>query len=484
MKKVALLTVTVIVAVLVPLATADVPQMINYQGRLADSLGNPVSDGDYQITFSIWNWPSGGTLLWTSEAQTIPVVDGLFTYQLGSNVQLPHSLFIDSLRWLAIKVGDDEEITPRTQLTPAPYAYHALRADTAGFASSVDSQGVTNEMIMDTTIGFEKFAHNDGEPGDVITFLGDKRATIPWGRMSIDELVPPTGWRYLESIITLMDNNDRVGIGTAIPEARLHVYSNDPGIDPFHVSIKDPLDGFDTRLMMSFSGNVGVGTTDPGGHQLSVESSGDFTNSTVLIKNTHPTTGVAIQCENTSAQSTMIVKNLGTGDLIDCFAQDTSVQRVFRVKHDGEVECAVLHLTGGADIVEPFEMSHHRELPAGAVVVIDPENPGKLKQSTSPYDTRVAGIVSGAGGVNPGIRLSQDDTFATGQNVAIGGRVYCQVDATYGAIKPGDLLTTSPSPGHAMKATDRERSYGAVIGKAMTALDSGQGMVLVLVNLH
>ena len=133
-------------------AEGQVPQLINYQGRLSDSLGDPVPDGDYQITFSIWNWPSGGTLLWTSEPRTIHAVDGLFAYMLGSNKLLPHSLFTDSTRWLSINVGDDEEIIPRTQLTPAPYAYHALRADTAGFASSVESQGVTNAMIMDTTI--------------------------------------------------------------------------------------------------------------------------------------------------------------------------------------------------------------------------------------------------------------------------------------------------------------------------------------------
>jgi hypothetical protein len=143
-----------------------------------------------------------------------------------------------------------------------------------------------------------------------------------------------------------------------------------------------------------------------------------------------------------------------------------------------------LHLTGGGDIVEPFEMTDGLEHPAGAVVIIDPENPGKLRLSTTAYDTRVAGIISGAGGINPGIRLSQDNAFTVGQNVAISGRVYCRVDASYGAIEPGDLLTTSPIPGYAMKASDRSRSYGAVIGKAMTSLESGQDLVLVLVNLQ
>ncbi|HEV2435000.1 MAG TPA: hypothetical protein VG077_03305 [Verrucomicrobiae bacterium] len=70
------------------------------------------------------------------------------------------------------------------------------------------------------------------------------------------------------------------------------------------------------------------------------------------------------------------------------------------------------------------------------------------------------------------------------QNVALTGRVYVLADATGGAIQPGDLLTTSDTPGHAMKATDRARAEGAVLGKAMTGLSTGKGMVLVLVTLQ
>jgi hypothetical protein len=64
------------------------------------------------------------------------------------------------------------------------------------------------------------------------------------------------------------------------------------------------------------------------------------------------------------------------------------------------------------------------------------------------------------------------------------GRVWCREDAGYGAIAPGDLLTTSATPGHAMRATDVSRRAGAVIGKAMTSLEGGRGLVLVLVSLQ
>jgi hypothetical protein len=142
-----------------------------------------------------------------------------------------------------------------------------------------------------------------------------------------------------------------------------------------------------------------------------------------------------------------------------------------------------LTIMGGADLAEPFQMSH-ADISEGSVVIIDEEHPGQLKQSTQPYDTRVAGVVSGANGVNPGLSLRQEGRLDGGQNVALTGRVYVLADASYGAIKPGDLLTTSSTPGHAMKVTDHTRAQGAVLGKAMSTLAEGKDTVLVLVTLQ
>ena len=70
-------------------------------------------------------------------------------------------------------------------------------------------------------------------------------------------------------------------------------------------------------------------------------------------------------------------------------------------------------------------------------------------------------------------------------DVALAGRVYCNVDATEKAIEPGDLLTTSSIPGYAMKAQDRNRSHGAILGKAMERMEIGKkGQILVLVSLQ
>jgi hypothetical protein len=150
--------------------------------------------------------------------------------------------------------------------------------------------------------------------------------------------------------------------------------------------------------------------------------------------------------------------------------------------NSGDLSVKSLTVRGGAALAEPFEFSA-TQIPKGSVVV-NSEFPGKLKLSAEPYDKRVAGIVSGARGVNPGISLHEEGLLEFGQNVALSGRVYVLADASSHAITPGDFLTTSSTPGHAMKASDQTRAQGAILGKAMSALQDGKGLVLVLVTLQ
>jgi hypothetical protein len=149
----------------------------------------------------------------------------------------------------------------------------------------------------------------------------------------------------------------------------------------------------------------------------------------------------------------------------------------------GTARVDVLQIDGGADLSENFAVEGSAE--PGMVVVIDSERPGGLCVSQSAYDRRVAGIISGAGGVQTGMLMSQEGSLADGDHpVALTGRVYCWCDASGAAIEPGDMLTTSDTPGHAMKVADYPRAQGAIIGKAMTSLEAGKGLVLVLVNLQ
>jgi hypothetical protein len=120
------------------------------------------------------------------------------------------------------------------------------------------------------------------------------------------------------------------------------------------------------------------------------------------------------------------------------------------------------------------------------VVSIDPDRLGGLMVSDRAYDSRVAGIVAGAGGVQPGLVLRQEGVDeADGQvPVALSGRVYVKADGSGGEIEAGDLLTTSSQAGFAMRVDDKDRADGAILGKAMGRVDPRTGMVLVLVNLH
>ena len=118
-------------------------------------------------------------------------------------------------------------------------------------------------------------------------------------------------------------------------------------------------------------------------------------------------------------------------------------------------------------------------------MVIDPDHRGGLMVSTEAYDRKVAGIVSGAGDSRAVFVIAYGDGSVPTAAVALSGRVNCLVDSTYGAIEAGDLIVTSPTPGHGMKASDPARTSGAVLGKAMESLEEGQrSMILVLVTLQ
>ena len=159
------------------------------------------------------------------------------------------------------------------------------------------------------------------------------------------------------------------------------------------------------------------------------------------------------------------------------------------VGHDsggnGRVITDVLEITGGADLSENFDISGDTQVEPGMVVCIDPDATGKLVQSREPYERTVAGIVSGAGGVRTGMLMGQRGSEADGEHpVALTGRVWTWCDASQGAIAPGDLLTTSDTAGHAMRVENHTQANGAILGKAMSKLESGRGLVLVLVSLQ
>jgi len=119
--------------VLFSYSSAQVPQMINYQGKLTDPSGAPVND-TVQMVFSIYVDEGGATLLWTETQTAVITEKGVFNVLLGSANPIPDSVFDGSVRYLGVKVGDDPEITPRKQIVSVPYAYKSLRADSADYS--------------------------------------------------------------------------------------------------------------------------------------------------------------------------------------------------------------------------------------------------------------------------------------------------------------------------------------------------------------
>jgi hypothetical protein len=136
----------------------------------------------------------------------------------------------------------------------------------------------------------------------------------------------------------------------------------------------------------------------------------------------------------------------------------------------------------GADCAEQFDLNTLEIVEPGTVMVIDDN--GSLRRSERAYDRRVAGVVSGAGDFRPGIVLDRRAENQGRTTIALVGKVYCKVDADLGPIAVGDLLTSSDTPGHAMKVTDPTKGFGSVIGKALRPLESGRSLLPILVALQ
>ncbi len=250
------------------------------------------------------------------------------------------------------------------------------------------------------------------------------------------------------------------GSGEGIGSVRTSGFSDSFGLN-FYTD-------YGNRMTIQQHGNVGIGTTNP---VQKLEINGEFMQVDGLG-------GVLCYMGDDGVGNDVQVGSLASGVTQVSFWNPTD-------QADMKIVCCSIQINGGCDLAEPFPFSPAKEeLEEGAVVVIDEENPGHLKRASQPYDTRVAGVISGANGINPGIQMQQKGTLEGGRNVALTGRVYVQADTSNGPIKPGDLLTTSSAPGRAMKVTDHLRAQGAILGKAMTGLNEGDGMVLVLVSLQ
>ena len=493
----------------------------SYQGRLEDA-GLPAT-GLYDFTFNVFDVDVDGVALaGPLPLDAVVVSNGLFTVALDFGA----GVFTGPGRWLEIAVrtngvGDPAVLAPRTPLLPTPYSIFAgqaagvaagtvtpaqlsigvppapgqflsydggnflwsdagvaagniwsalngnayYNAGNVGIGTNAPTPGIRLEVLGATLLrpgnGNIQFGSPNGELGlSIIPTAGTSRADLRFNG-SILKLVASTGVTPPSALNGIaITTGGYVGMGVNTPSFKLDVFSDTTTAIVGRSTVVSGVGVYGESSQ--FNGVRGVANNANHGAVVGVHNNGG-------IGVYGLTSGTGVQGDSTSVN--------GFGG----FFRNTAGGIALGVQ--GTARVGVLQITGGADVAEPFKMSHGN-IAKGSVVVIDEEHPGQLKLSRQSYDRRVAGIVSGANGVHPGISLQQEGVLEGGQNVALSGRVYVLADAASGAIQPGDLLTTSGTPGHAMKVSDHSRSQGAILGKAMSGLKSGQGLVLVLVTLQ
>lgn len=246
-------------------------------------------------------------------------------------------------------------------------------------------------------------------------------------------------------------------------------------------------------LVVLKNGRVGIGTSNPADN-LTVQTRIRSENSDGELRTIINTTGGGaagfIQTYGPSGNSNVrISTHSSSTDHGSISVRDANGNNKAWMYVDGNsigwVRADRVRIVGGSDLAENFDIISPQLAPLpGMVVSIDPGNAGKLRLSDKPYDNKVAGIISGANGVESGMVMGQTGTIADGEYpVSLTGRVYVYASDEGGEILPGDMLTTSSRPGYAKKVSDKQQAFGAIIGKAMTDVNEN-GFVLVLVNLQ
>jgi hypothetical protein len=521
---------------------AQIPRTLSYQAILTDLAGTPRPDGPYTVTFRLYGVASGGAVLWT-ESQVVQVKRGLFSAVLGNVTPLGPTLTFTQPYWLSLQVAPESEIPSRLPLTSVGYSFNALKADSARYAQgtvapaplaltatvnsgnyvlSSTATGTGSGIIGASNSEFGVVGQALGTSGVNIGVVGNSRspdgfAMSGWNLATTGFAIgvrgltnSPSGW----GVYGIAGSTTGIGVvGQALGNTGINygVVGNSGSADGFAISGWNlATSGAAVGVVGRTNSPVGTGIQGFGGTnglgvlgssvQYGVKGTAVGTNGSIGIwgeatANVNDVRGV--YGTTMSPQGNAIVgENLATSGAgrgiwglshspqgVGVFGSTTDPNG-WAGYFDGKVATKSLQILGGSDVAEPFDTGVNDAIEPGSVMVIDALSAGKLALSATAYDGRVAGIVSGAGGVKPGITLQQSGILEGKSLVAIAGRVYCKADARSEPIEPGDLLTTSNIPGHAMKATDRDRSRGAIIGKAMSGLKQGTGLVLVLVNLQ
>lgn len=424
-----------------------------FQGQLADDVTGVPLDGICDLRFGLYDAATGGTKLGEVQRDNVEVVNGIFAV----NLDFDPKHFSGEGRWVHMEVrcpagaGEFKPARSRHELAAMPYAL-GLRpgARVIGpVASGPSVEAGIKVYNSSPTYPIGLYGIVTAATGPAIGVAGNNSSA---NGFAVYGYSSPAGTGVRG------EATKGAGVwGSSVDWVGAYGYS----AKAIGVMGESPNGG----------GVFGKSTQWRGVSGESVNEHGVFGQST----NGAGVAGVS----NSPTNGAVSARNNGSGPGI--YAVSVSgPAAVFA----GTTRTEVLQITGGSDLAERFQVSDGATAEPGTVMVIDPDNPGHLMISTAAYDRKVAGVISGAGDVATGLVLHQEGVLEGDAVVAIGGRVYVKAEAISGPILPGDLLTTSDMAGYAMAVTDFDQAHGAIIGKAMTGLDSGTGLVLVLVNLQ
>ncbi len=448
-------------------ASAQTPRLVPYSGVIRDALGTPRA-GVVTLTFSLYAEAEGGVPLFV-EAQTVTLdAQGRYTVLLGATRSdgLPLDAFISGeARWLGVRVEGDGE-GPRVQLVSVPYALKAADADTVGgkpLSAFVLAQPATTSSTSTTivpqatsgTAGYLGVFTNSTDLGNSVVFQAGTSigvgTTAPAAAFHVMATAAPGAFFDMYSnTLAALPLVFRTARGT--PEA------------PAAVQTGDILGGVAVR---------GYGATGFAGGkgQVMFRAAENWTDSA---------TGTYLQFTTTPIGSSAFAERMRIAPSGNVGIGTTTPTALLHVAGDVAVDGNIA--AKYQDVAEWVESGE--PLAPGTVVVVDPAAVDGVRRSTRAYDAAVAGAVS----AQPGVMLGERG--ATKSLVAQSGRVRVKVDARYGAIAPGALLVTSPTPGHAMVSKPimvngvRLHRPGTILGKALEPLTTGAGEILVLLTLQ
>jgi hypothetical protein len=462
-------------------------------GQVMKWQGGAWVAGDDEVGGVGWNWSDSSShgpdsVLYAdtgSHAYSVKTIDEATGGDIYGNLWLHSNL----------TVGDGSGEPGYVNITNgSDYTVHIGGKDASdnGALIRLDNSGGDRTIILDA---------DDFQVGDVGGVLRLTDGVVPDTTITLD------AWDFGGGAVMTMGNSE--GDNTIILDARdtneegdigARVTLRDGSWEAIILDAIDPITSFGAQLIMKVGNDTTVtiyanGDYGDGGGIIrlyddnrtkTVHMDGNGANyggAQVSLSDHDGTTTISLDAESGASDGGANVRLLtGTG------TETIRLDANYGGTGEGRVITSVLEITGGSDLSEQFNVhsfADNSHAYPGMVVCIDQHHPGELIVSSKAYDPTVAGIISGAGGVKPGMLMGQAGSVSDGRYpVALTGRVYCRADALYGSIKPGDLLTTSDTPGHAMKVSDYAAAQGTIIGKAMSSLQDGKGLVLVLVNLQ